>query len=193
MKKLPVLFERIFEGNKFIGIVDKVAPGMEWVLEGEGIATVKFDGACCAVIDGEFYKRYDAKHGKKPPEGAIPCCEPDPVTGHWPHWVKCDRKEPGDKWFWAAYDNAKERRENLSDWTFEAIGKHFRGNPYGLDFDTLVRHGGVECSVERTFNGIMDYLSVMPIEGVVFWKDGEPMCKIRRKDFGFEWPIRRLL
>ena len=22
----------------------------------------------------------------------------------------------------------------------------------------------------------------------MFWKDGEPRCKIKRKDFGFKWP-----
>ena len=27
-------------------------------------------------------------------------------------------------------------------------------------------------------------------EGIVFWKDGEPQCKIKRSDFGFEWPIK---
>ena len=24
-------------------------------------------------------------------------------------------------------------------------------------------------------------------EGIVFWKDGEPRCKIKRSDFGFTW------
>ena len=28
------------------------------------------------------------------------------------------------------------------------------------------------------------------IEGLVFWKDGEPQCKIKRSDFGFEWPVK---
>lgn len=28
------------------------------------------------------------------------------------------------------------------------------------------------------------------IEGIVFWKDGEPLCKIKRTDFGFEWPVK---
>lgn len=90
MKKIPTLFEREFENGKLVGITPSVLPEFEWVFEGEGVATTKFDGACCAVIDGEFYKRYDAKNGKTPPTGAIPCCEPDPITGHWPHWVKVD-------------------------------------------------------------------------------------------------------
>ena len=25
------------------------------------------------------------------------------------------------------------------------------------------------------------------IKGIVFWKDGQPQCKIKRSDFGFPW------
>ena len=75
MKKIPTLFERVFENKRIVVITDKVYPGMEWVLEGKGIATEKIDGSCTAIIDGVFYKRYDAKKGKKPPAGAIPCCD----------------------------------------------------------------------------------------------------------------------
>ena len=32
-----------------------------------------------------------------------------------------------------------------------------------------------------------DYLEIHVIEGIVFWKDGHPRCKIKRKDFGFPW------
>ena len=27
---------------------------------------------------------------------------------------------------------------------------------------------------------------------LVFWKDGEPRCKIKRSDFGFKWPDKTL-
>ena len=87
MKKIPTLFEREYKDHKVIGIKPVVTDGMEWVLNGEGEATIKMDGSCCAIIDGVFYKRYDAKKGKQPPLGAIPCCEPDAITGHWPHWI----------------------------------------------------------------------------------------------------------
>ena len=49
------------DGNRVKGIIDEIMPGMEWVLAGKGLATVKIDGTCCAVLDGKFYKRYDAK------------------------------------------------------------------------------------------------------------------------------------
>jgi hypothetical protein len=186
MKKIPTLFERVFENRKIVGITPNIASGMEWVLAGEGIATIKRDGSCCAIINGEFYKRYDAKKGKQPPIGAIPCCEPDPITGHHPHWVKVKRSDPADKWFIHAFMNT----ENVSDGTYEAIGLHFQGNPHGLDDDVLERHGIWVVEVERTFEGIRNYLQNHNIEGLVFWKDGEPKCKIKRSDFGYEWPIR---
>lgn len=183
MKKIPTLFERVFENHKKVGIKPNVTKGMEWVLNGEGVATVKVDGSCCAIINGEFYKRYDAKKGKKAPEGAIPCCEPDLVTGHHPHWVKVDVNNPADKWFWAAY----EKLNNKQDGTYEAVGEHFQGNPYNLIGDILSPHGQGVIEVERTFEGIKKYLEENYIEGIVFWKDGEPKCKIKRSDFGFEW------
>ena len=147
------------------------------------------DGAACAIIDGEFYKRYDAKKGKKPPDGAIPCQEkPDPYTGHWPHWVKVDWKDKGDRWFVAAYENTPWYRE---DGTYEAVGVHFQSNPYGLDADFLEKHGRIKIkNCPRTFDGIREWLRVNAVEGIVWWKDGKPQCKIKRRDFGFPWPVK---
>ena len=191
MKKIPTLFERVYENHKVVGILPKVTEGMEWVLAGEGIATVKWDGSCCAIMNGEIYKRYDAKKGKKPPEGAIPCCDPDPVTGHWPHWVKCNPNNPADKWFIQAFENVKknECRADLYGGTFEAVGPHFQANPYHFEEDKLIKHGIHEVEVERTFEGIKRYLENHSQEGIVFWNDGEPKCKIKRTDFGLPWPV----
>lgn len=210
MKKIPTLFERVYENHKIVDILPNVVQGMEWVLKGEGIATLKVDGSCCAIINGEFYKRYDAKRGKPIPEGAIKCQEePDPITGHFPCWMKVDKNKPEDKWFREAYKNAidsgkiettnsglasgkiSEHREfiypKMQDGTYEAIGVHFQGNPYDLRSDTIVKHGTIIIDVERTFDGIKKYLSDHYIEGIVFWLDGEPRCKIKRSDFEFEW------
>ena len=204
MKKIPTLFTRVYQNHKIVDCLPIVAEGMEWVLDGKGIATVKYDGSCCAIINREFYKRYDAKKGKPVPDGAIKCQEKaDEITGHLPCWVKCDRKNPSDKWFWSAYDSVfdgygKDTRATLATilkdarvkdipWTFEAVGKHFNGNPYGIDNDILVEHGKDIVDIERTFDGIKNYLKNNYIEGIVFWLDGEPKCKVKRTDFGFDW------
>ena len=192
MKKIPTLFNREFSGHRIVKVQPELSDeSLAWVLSGDGVATEKFDGACCAIIDGKFYKRYDAKKDKKgimkaPPEGAIPCDEPDPVTGHWPHWVLVDENDPGDKWFIDAYNRSKPF---LTDGTYEAIGAHFNSNPYGFDKDILVRHGTFIIDLpDRSFDGIRSYLETHPIEGIVFWKDNMPQCKIKRSDFGFKWP-----
>lgn len=208
MKKIPTLFERVYDNHKIVDCLPNVTKGMEWVLNGEGIATIKWDGSCCAIINGELYKRYDAKKGKPVPTGAIKCQEEaDPVTGHLPCWVKCDRNNLADKWFFVAYDITREQdkldvttREDLeksyilpilSDGTYEAVGIHFQGNPYQLNCDMLIKHGKAIIEVKRTFDGIKKYLSENNIEGIVFWKDGEPKCKIKRTDFNFEWNGKR--
>lgn len=192
MKKIPTLFERKFENHSVIEVLPNVTKGMEWVLNGEGDATIKIDGSCCAIINNELYKRYDAKKGKTIPEGAIKCQEqPDQITGHLPCWVKCDRFISADKWFWAAYDNFVNTLEAYPndniDGTYEAIGKHFQGNPYNMEYDILVKHGQDIVDVPRSFEGIRDWLQSHKVEGIVFWKNNQPQCKIKRSDFGFEW------
>lgn len=56
MKKIPTLFEREFENHRLVRTLNKVTPGFEWVLNGEGAATIKYDGSCCAIIDGNIGK-----------------------------------------------------------------------------------------------------------------------------------------
>ena len=187
MKKIPTLFERVYENHKIVDIKpnftnDKCKKAFEM-----GTATVKIDGSCCAVIDGELYKRYDAKKGKLPPEGAIPCCDPDPVTGHWPHWVKVDKDNPADIWFARAYDFSYANGDVSDNATYEAIGLHFNGNPYNLDHDLLIMHGRRHVEVTRTFEGVKEWLETHNEEGLVFWLYGEPVCKIKRSDFGLAW------
>ena len=200
MKKIPTLFEREYENHKVVGITDKLtSPNLQVVLDGKAIATVKYDGSCVAVIDGKWYKRYDCKKGKKAPAGAIPCQDiPDEVTGHWPHWVRLDKDKAEDKWYIEAFENylfnlvTKTRNANIPDGTYEAIGPHFQGNPYGLVDDSLYLHGSKVIdqlnNMPLTFDMIREFLSNNILEGIVFWYDEKPLCKIKRSDFGYEWP-----
>lgn len=194
MKKIPTLFERLFVNHRVVDILRNVTPGMEWVLRGDGIATEKLDGSCCAIINGLLYKRYDAKKGKTPPEDAIPCCDPDPITGHWPHWVAVDPMAKSDRWYWEAFVNTfEDLGDRPEDGTYEAIGPHFNANPHKLNEDILARHDEIvleDGELGRSFEGIKKYLEENEIEGIVFWKDGEPRCKIKRTDFGLPWPVK---
>ena len=63
MKKIPCLFRRNYS-KKERPIINEILEGSEWVINGEGIATKKYDGICCMMKDRIFYKRYTLKKGK---------------------------------------------------------------------------------------------------------------------------------
>lgn len=200
MKKMPTLYQRDFSGTCKI-VSEKPIEGLEGVPQGLYVPTEKKDGSCCCIINSELYKRYDAKVGKtgkqKPvPEGAILCQEePDPITGHWPCWVKCIRNNPEDKYFFEGLDNLDK---NISDGTYELIGPKVASNPYNLDKHVLYKHGSEILNLTKfSFQDIKNFLEENYIEGIVFWSknpDGsldQPVCKIKRSDFGFSWKNKK--
>lgn len=180
MKKISTVFKK--DPNNLALVINEVNPENQWVLDGEGIATRKWDGTACAVINGELYKRYDVKKGKSVPDGAIPCQEPDEITGHWPHWVKCDRNNPGDKYHWEAFD----RFGNYDDGTYELCGPKINGGKENLPEHYLIKHGSDTLAVDRTFSEIDRYLIYNNIEGIVFHHPDGRMAKIRKSDFGIK-------
>ena len=181
MIKIPCVFVRDFTDKNKAVLTKEIALGCEWVLNGEGKATRKYDGTACAVINGVKYARYDAKRGKKPPAGAIPCCPPDEVTGHHPHWILLD--ENTHKYIIEAFGDSF-----YEDGTFEAVGEKINANKESLKGHHVVRHGETEVICpDRTFEGIFKCLSGSRIEGIVFHHPDGRMAKIRRNDYGLEW------
>lgn len=183
MKKISTLYKK--DPNDLGRVINEINPENAWVFE-SGIPTRKFDGTACAIINGELYKRYDVKHGKKVPENAIPCQEPDEITGHHPHWIKCDRNDNSNKYLFEAFD----KLEDKVDGTYEAIGEKLQGNPEHIIGHELIKHG---CEIlpvsDFSFEGLKDYLSKYEndIEGIVFHDSkSDKMCKIRKCDFGIK-------
>ena len=92
---------------------------------------------------------------------------------------------PAERWFIATRKNTQG---NLTDGVYEAIDPYFNGNPHCLERYLLKKHGQrVIRLADRSFEGIRAYLEKHVIEGIVFWKDGVPQCKIKRRDFGLQW------
>lgn len=187
MIKITTLFKK--DPNDLGKVINEINPENQWVFDGFAIPTRKYDGTATAIINGELYKRYDAKKGKKPPIGAIPCQEADPITGHHPHWVKCDINNPSDKFHFEGYNSLAEK-EVIKDGTYELIGEKVQGNPEKIEGHHLVRHGAhILLGIEQpyTFEGLKDYLQSVNIEGIVFHHvNNGKMCKIRKSDFGIK-------
>lgn len=207
MKKIPTVFQRNYDTDRLVR--DEVTPGCEWVLAGEGRATVKWDGSACLVRGGKLFKRHELRTGKTAPEGFEPCQEPDPITGDVPGWVPVG-DSPSDKWHreaWLKY------RDHLNDGTYELVGPKVNGGRDRIATlgHHLFRHGSLELKVVDehtcaevkhddtgspvfwcyaiTFDDIRKFVEQIAHEGIVWhhWKDGR-MAKIKRRDFGFRWP-----
>lgn len=209
MQKIISLFQRNYEGNRLVR--NEVVPGAKWVINGEGTATVKWDGTCCMVRDGTLYKRYDLpltdywagqkkRKGYSGPwslemyksapvgwEAAQP--EPDATTGHWPGWLAVDPLNSNDKWHCEATAPDSPVNCGLLDGTYELVGPKIQGNPYGLPSHALWPHGTEEVNAPRTFDALHAFFQQSPnIEGVVWHHPDGRMVKIKRKDFGLPWP-----
>jgi hypothetical protein len=200
MRKIPSIFIRDIKTKK---IIPKIRPENNWLFSETVLPTQKFDGAACAIIDGKLYKRYDVKKGKKVPENAIPCQQPDIVTGHHPHWVMCKTNDPQDKYFWRGFNNLKHKHNG----TYELCGEKINGNPERINDHALLRHGSIILNDfnlldgvndhlkdrdEYIFKKIKDYLNTKNIEGIVFYSNSNDknfrlmMAKIKKKDFGLK-------
>lgn len=187
MKKISTLFKK--DPNNLSRVINEIDPQNNWVFDPGVKATRKFDGSACAIINGHLYKRYDVKKGRQVPENAIPCQEPDPITGHWPHWLLCDRNKPEDKFFFEAFDRGGEK----ADGTYELVGPKVQGNPEKFTWHELIKHGSycfefaiLPCDTKAFILIIKNILQNLDAEGIVFHHPDGRMCKIRKSDFGIK-------
>jgi hypothetical protein len=203
MKKIKTVFKIDRETSM---ATQEVMPGADWVLNGEGTATLKVDGTSSMVKNGVLYKRYDRKlksefmkklRANKDfvvtedmfnvlPANAIACEEkPDPVTYHHPHWIAVDKNKPEDAFHIKAWEDAGA---NLEDGTYELIGPKINNNPYELTELKLVKHGSEILNVpDRSYEGLKTFLENLNGEGIVFHHPNGDMFKIRRKDMKLFW------
>ena len=201
MKKIISLFKRNYDGDYLVR--DEVVPGAEWVLQGEGTPTRKYDGTCCMVLGGQLYKRYELPLEKKwekkrkyekfkgpwfkemfqkPPVGWVPAEEtPDESSGSWPGWVPVG-DGPEDKYHREAFVYG------APDGTYELVGPKVQGNQEGFHVHTLVRHGAdiMPPATPRTFMALRNYFQISNIEGIVWHHPDGRMVKIKAKDFGIK-------
>lgn len=163
------------------------------------------------VRDSTLFKRHDrklsksaAKRRKRDP-GFVPSVihfgpmpddweaaevSPDPHTGHWPGWLPVG-DGPEDQYHREAFAKFQG-----PDGTYELLGPKVQGNPYDLPAHVLVRHGDFISSrlasfpIEppRDFDGLRDFFESVVIEGIVWHHPDGKMVKIKRRDFGLEWP-----
>jgi hypothetical protein len=179
MKKISTLFMRDFENNPRY-VTEEVNPDSKWVIDGEGVATRKYDGTCCAIIDGLFVKRNEVKKDKPEPYGFI-LADHDLTTGKKQGWLEVGNDNE-DKYHREGYESLEDK----SDGTFELVGPKVQGNPEKYLGHELVRHSDAETYLDapRSYSDLKEFLKDKEIEGLVWHHPDGRMAKLKRKDLG---------
>lgn len=180
MKKIPTIFVRDMSKQPALVIPEWVT-GCEWVRDGEGVATRKYDGTSCMVRGGKFYKRRELKSGDVAPDG-FESLGTDENTGKTVGWVQVGLG-PDDKYHREAFNGSE------SDGTYELLGPKIQGNKEVCNAHVLLNHSAAKTYplAPRDFDGIKQFLTDNVIEGIVWHHPDGRMAKIKRRDFGLRW------
>lgn len=188
MRKIPTLFRR--DPDDMRRVTDEVHPGCQWVLDGEGVATRKYDGTCVALDSDGWWARREVKAGKTPPPNFQPVMT-DEATGKTVGWEPVNQSAYF-RWFREAFES-DPRHEGIGGGyphgTYELCGPKVNGNPEHFPGHRLIHHADAE-----TFNlpPRLDYrtckravldLAEFGHEGIVWHHPDGRMAKLKRRDF----------
>lgn len=182
MKKIPTLFVRDKDNRKYV--TDVISPNCQWVFEGEGVATRKYDGTC-VMYDGEYWwARREIKNGGRAPDN-YRTEDTDYFTGKTVGWEPIEQSS-FHKFFGEAVGD--------KDWepgTYELIGPKVNANPEGVETHQLIKHGEdlVLRGLVPTYDSIREGLALLReegIEGIVWHHPNGLRAKIKVKDFNWD-------
>lgn len=190
MQKIPTLFER--DPADMSRVTARVTPGCEWVFQGEGVPTRKWDGTNVRVT---VARNVPVERGLASVLATLekrrnPTRE-EKAAGAEPGYALASRSDPADKHIFAALDATAFTVWPEGLWSAEALGPKIQG---GIDGDRpmlvpfsvpgwALTHALIPQPV-RTFEGLATYLRDGAIEGVVFHHSDGRMAKIKARDFG---------
>jgi len=178
VKKIPTLYVRNPLDRRHV-IPGDVTPGCEWVLDGQGTPTRKYDGTCMRKRQGQWSARREVKPGKAIPEG-FEEAHFDRVTGKRFGWVPIEQSP-----FVAYWREAVATGGDLPEGTYELCGPNINGNPERFPALALMLHeGAMHLGPDDA-----DPLELIEIcrkegyEGIVWHhQDREMMAKLKVRD-----------
>jgi hypothetical protein len=184
MRKIPTVFERDEETQRRF-VKNEVNPAAKWVLDGEGIATRKYDGTCVMFDGTGWWVRREVKPGKDAPANFLPM-ETDETTGKTVGWELAHHS--GFSKFLdealATWDMTSPNKQG----TYELCGPRINQNPEGFDHHVLIPHGQTILAMApagtgRTFHNLRSFLSTIDYEGIVWHHPDGRMAKLKKRDF----------
>ncbi len=191
MQKIPTLFVR--NPNDRAHVLRDVNPECEWVMDGFGLATRKYDGTCVMLDeDGTWWARREVKPRKELPPGYKVVAH-DEITGKLFGWEPIAQSSFA-KYHAEAIADAEDAEYpegcHPGPWpigTYELIGPKINGNPERCETHELVAHAQAErvpANLDcRSYDEIREFLAQRSWEGLVYHGPNGLMAKIKMKDF----------
>ncbi|MFD3844759.1 hypothetical protein ACFWVB_02565 [Streptomyces microflavus] len=183
--KIPTLFVRDLDARP-AHVLPQVTPGCEWVVEGEGVPTRKWDGVCFMLDDnGGWWARREVKPGKTPPENFIQVAY-DETTKKAYGWEPAGQTGWRDIHTEAVANSYSPNRPG----TYELVGPLVNGNPEEYEGHLLLAHGWAPFAARvdllhapRDYVGLHQWLHARRYEGIVWHHPDGRMAKIKANDF----------
>lgn len=187
MQKIPTLFLR--DPNNMKRVTTDINPEAAWLLETKATPTIKRDGTNILIVIQNGYL-FEVQKRRNP-------TREEKAQGQEPGYVPTSRNDPQDQHIYAAVDATDFSNWPDGDWSCEALGPKIQG---GVESNVPCIEPFSWCpeiiteDIPITYGAIKAYLETHEIEGIV-WHDMEDrncrMCKIKRRDVGLQWPIRK--
>ncbi|MEY9877355.1 hypothetical protein ABH931_006879 [Streptacidiphilus sp. MAP12-33] len=183
MRKIPTLFLR--DPDDRAHVLPEINPVCQWVIDGEGTATRKFDGTCVMLDEsGEWWARREIKPGKTPPPNYV-AVTTDEVTGKTMGW------EPIEQSAFAKFHVealAEPGVGGRKPGTYELVGPKINGNPERERSHRLIAHADAQRlpNPELTYEGIRAAVVAygsLGAEGIVWHHEDGRMAKVKARDF----------
>ncbi len=185
-KKIPTALVR--DPDNRAKVLLEVNPGCEWVFDGEGVPTRKWNGTCMMIDEfGQWWARREVKPGKGEPEGYI-VVDYDEVTGKTQGW------EPAEQSSFKKFLDEALGHIPEAIWTpgtYELVGPKIQGNTEQLDRHMLLKHEN--APIIPDLNLVLSPKAVGKIlqkihlvagwEGVVWHHPDGRMAKLKARDF----------
>lgn len=179
MKKIPTVFVRDPETNLRY-VKNEINPAAQWVIDGEGVPTRKYDGTCVMFDGDKWWARREVKKGKSRPEG-FRVVQLDLNTGKTVGWEPIEQSSFHKYWLEAINGETVSWEPG----TMELVGPKINRNPEETSTHLLFSHEYAQelGSVPLHFEGLREYLTDFPYEGIVWHHPDGRMAKLKAKDF----------
>jgi hypothetical protein len=186
MRKIPTVFKR--DPDDRAHVLPVVNPDCQWVLNGEGTATRKYDGTCVRLDeDGQWWARREVRPGKAMPANYMPVTT-DPVTHKVMGWEPIEQSAFA-KFHAEAVNWGDHPPAPLRPGTYELVGPKINGNPERRDEHWVLSHRNAPIikAPDRSFGAIRALVLRLHeeagCEGIVFHHPDGRMAKIKARDF----------